>query len=111
MRQFVRQGKSAGEVATIPISAEDYVRADCVRAGVDCFRRFRGPRIGVHSHPTEVVSKARFEECARRRVERLAGRTQDFVHNRRSLERAAKFTIRVATSKMGMASFESRVSR
>jgi hypothetical protein len=36
----------------------------------------------VHSHTAEVVSKARFEEVARRGIQRLARRTQYVMNNR-----------------------------
>ncbi len=39
----------------------------------------------MHAHVTEVLTEARLHERARRRIERLARRAQDLVHNRRRL--------------------------
>src|ERR1700728_2316158 len=51
--------------------------------GVDGARRFRRERIGMHAHVAEVVAKARLEERSRVSIERLTGRTQNLIHDRR----------------------------
>jgi hypothetical protein len=37
--------------------------------------------VGVHPHTVEIVPKTWLHESARRRVERLAGRTQNVMHD------------------------------
>jgi len=46
-------------------------------------RRLGSYPVGMHPHPAEVVAEARLHESARVRVERLAGRAQHLVHDRR----------------------------
>ena len=54
----------------------------CVRVGIDCASRLSRARIVMDTHTAEVVAEALLHEIARRRVERLAGRLQDFIDNR-----------------------------
>jgi hypothetical protein len=42
-----------------------------------------GPRRRVEGHSAEIMTKARFHEGTGRDIQRLAGRAQDFMDNRR----------------------------
>lgn len=46
-------------------------------------RRLLGGCAGVHSYSGKVVANARLHKCKRRRIERLTGRAQNIVHDRR----------------------------
>ena len=63
--------------------AERDVIAGSVGERVDRPRRAVRPGIGVHAHRAEVRAESRLHEGASRRIERLAGRAQDFSHDRR----------------------------
>src|ERR1700754_3334598 len=82
MGQFVGQQVLAivSRRSILP-GAKDQVTADCVR-----FRRHRvGANrsflIRMNADLAEIMAEARLKECARGRVERLAWRMQNFVHD------------------------------
>ena len=63
--------------------AKHNVRPKTVRVRVDLLRRACRRLIGMHAHAAEIVAEARLHESARRRIERLAGCAQHFMHRRR----------------------------
>jgi hypothetical protein len=52
--------------------SKDHVGANRVGRRIHPSRRFHGPRIRVHTHIAEIMTKARFHECARLAIKRLS---------------------------------------
>jgi hypothetical protein len=75
----------------VAVRAEHDVAPDRVRLRVYRLGGLRGVGVRMYSHPAEVASEARLHKVACRRIEGLAGRTKDFVDERRrfSLHRVA----------------------
>lgn len=88
MRQFVREETLAFVcVRRVLTPTENDLMADAVGKGVHCFGRLHSPMVRMNSHPAEIMPEARFHEGARRSVQRLAGRAENFMHNRRHFVR------------------------
>ena len=76
---------AAAVVAQLKLAgAEDDVPADRVGASTHGTGGFGGAVIGMDTYLGKVVAEAGFEEAARSKVERMAGRAEDFVYERRS---------------------------
>jgi hypothetical protein len=67
----------------VAISPEHDVIAYGVCGTIDCAGRFRGLRIGVDTHPAEIVAEAGFHEHARGWVEALTRCGQYLVDDAR----------------------------
>src|SRR5438132_7114482 len=67
----------------IHAAAECDVTANGPGARSDFRGRLRGARIGVNADPTEVVTEARLHEGTGGAIQRLTGRAQHIVHDRR----------------------------
>src|SRR4051812_22394656 len=86
MYQLVRK-----ELLTFHCSRRIFARAkynmipNGVCTGVHCARRIPSSAVGMYSHSAEVASEPGLEIGAARYVERLAGRAQHLVHERRRL--------------------------
>jgi hypothetical protein len=68
-------------------ASEDNVRTNCVSRSIDGAHRLCGLRTCVDSDPTEIVTEARLHHSACAVVQRLTGRSQHFMHDRRRKRR------------------------
>src|SRR2546423_5023488 len=69
------------------IGPEHQILPDSERLSLDCACGFVCLRVAMYAHLAEIVTKARLEECARGRDERLPWRTQRLMYYRRSVRR------------------------
>src|SRR6266436_10367825 len=85
VRQFMgQQLLSRCSPRRILLRGENYIRSDCIGECIDSSCGFSGTRIGVDANSAEIMAKTRFHEGAAGRVERLTGRAQHFVNDRRN---------------------------
>jgi len=88
MNQLVREDTTSRTCSRSIVTLSEYnITPNCVRQRVHRACRLRRLRVSVHSHLAEVVAETRLEERAGRTIERLAGRAQHFMYNRRNLIR------------------------
>ena len=71
----------------ILVRSKHHITPHRVGEGVHCSRRLRIPGTRVHTHVTEVTPEARLHQGADFRIERLPGRAQHLVNDRRHASR------------------------
>jgi hypothetical protein len=89
--ELVSEQSLAGVRAWVkPIGAEHDVVASLVSPRVERGRWFPRGSVGVHSHPTEVLTHSVLDRSPEARVQSLAGSAPHFMHHGRSEGRSGR---------------------